>query len=271
MADRRLGNLWRRDLPDRHRASRHEMRQTGTIEALRFALANAGPLILAPLCPLLGIAFCAVVGAMFGLLYRLPVVGPALAGIGLFFPLAAGLVMTLFLAGLAAGWPLLQAATAGGAEDALDALARIFGYLNQRLGAIRRAGRAGLARGNAGIGSRRPAHIRCDPPDALEPGPDRALRFDSDFLRQRADAVIHDRRGDARLLAGRGASARSRLDLQLFLDGRGLSLPLAAARTSTALPGPRSTRPLLIPANLSPDGSFAQPNVHSRNRPRRPC
>ena len=42
--------------------------------------------------------------------------------------------MTLLLAGLAAGWPLLQAATAGGAEDALDALSRIFGYVNQRLG-----------------------------------------------------------------------------------------------------------------------------------------
>ena len=109
-------------------------RQTGTIEALRFGLANAGPLILAPLCPLLGIAFCALIGATFGLFYRLPVVGPALAGVGLFFPLAAGMVMTLFLAGLAAGWPLLQAATAGGAEDALDALSRIFGYLNQRLG-----------------------------------------------------------------------------------------------------------------------------------------
>ena len=109
-------------------------RQTRSIDALRFALANAGPLILAPLCPLLGIAFCALFGATFGLLYRLPVVGPAIAGIGLIFPLVAGLVMTLLLAGLAAGWPLLQAATAGGAEDALDALSRIYGYINQRLG-----------------------------------------------------------------------------------------------------------------------------------------
>lgn len=110
------------------------MRQTRSIDALYFALANAGPLILAPLCPLLGIAFCGLLGAAFGLFYRLPLVGPALAGFGLIFPLAAGLVMSLFLAGLAAGWPLLQAATAGGAEDALDALSRIFGYLNQRLG-----------------------------------------------------------------------------------------------------------------------------------------
>ncbi len=48
--------------------------------------------------------------------------------------------MTLFMAGLVAGWPLLQAATAGGAEDALDALSRIFGYLNQRFGSICRVG-----------------------------------------------------------------------------------------------------------------------------------
>jgi len=72
----------------------------------------------------------------FGLLYRIPSVGPALAGIGLIFPLVAGLVMALLVAGLAAGWPLLQAAIAGGAEDALDAMSRIFGYLNQRLGSF---------------------------------------------------------------------------------------------------------------------------------------
>ncbi len=110
------------------------MRQTNVIEALRFAVSKAGPLIMAPLCPLLGIALCTTIAGSFGLLYRLPAVGPALAGIALFVPIAAGLVMTLFLAGLLGGWPLLQAATAGGAEDALDALSRIFSYLNQRLG-----------------------------------------------------------------------------------------------------------------------------------------
>ena len=110
------------------------MRQTTVIEALRFARRNAGPLILAPLCPLLGVAFlrrdrCLVRTAL-----------PAARGRARsgrhrsVVPLAAGLVMTLLLAGLLGGWPLLQAATAGGAEDALDALSRIFGYLNQRLG-----------------------------------------------------------------------------------------------------------------------------------------
>ena len=59
-----------------------------------------------------------------------------------------GLVMTLLVAGLVAGWPLLHAAMAGGAEDALDALSRTFGYLNQRLGPfIAAARRTGLARG----------------------------------------------------------------------------------------------------------------------------
>jgi hypothetical protein len=112
------------------------MRQTSSPEALRFAWANVGPLIIAPLCPLLGVAVIALICIPFGFLYRIPSVGPALAGIGLVFPLVAGLVMALLVAGLAAGWPLLQAATAGGAEDALDAMSRIFSYLNQRLGSF---------------------------------------------------------------------------------------------------------------------------------------
>ena len=95
-------------------------RQVSGVEALRFALANAHALIVAPVCPLLAVVFLALLNAAFGLLYRVPWVGPAMAGNGLLFPLAIGLVMTLFVAGLAAGWPLLQAATAGGADDALD-------------------------------------------------------------------------------------------------------------------------------------------------------
>jgi hypothetical protein len=109
-------------------------RACGIVASLRFALRAAGPLIGAPLCPLLAMAVCALTGVAFGLLYRLPGVGPALAGAGLFLPLAAGLVMVLLVAGLVAGWPLLHAAMAAGADDALDALSRSFSYLNQRLG-----------------------------------------------------------------------------------------------------------------------------------------
>ncbi len=134
LVDRHLGHLRRRDsrIAIVHAAA---MRQTSTTDALRFALSHAGPLIVAPLCPLFGVAFLAVICRGIGLLYRVPTVGPTLSGIALVFPLAAGLVMTLLVAGLVAGWPLLQAATASGAEDSLDALSRIFGYLNQRLGA----------------------------------------------------------------------------------------------------------------------------------------
>lgn len=66
-----------------------------------------------------------------------------MAGALLIVPLTAGLVMTLFMAGLVIGWPLLHAAIAGGAEDSLDALSRTFGYVNQRLGSI--AALVGLA------------------------------------------------------------------------------------------------------------------------------
>ncbi len=106
----------------------------GLVASLRFALRSAGPLIGAPLCPLLALGVCALTGVAFGLLYWLPAVGPALAGAGLILPLLAGLVMALLVAGLVAGWPLLHAAMAAGAEDALDALSRTFSYLNQRLG-----------------------------------------------------------------------------------------------------------------------------------------
>lgn len=109
-------------------------RPCGIGESLRFAMRSLGPLVGAPLCPLLAMAVCALIGVAFGLLYRLPGVGPALAGFGLVIPLAAGLVMAMLVAGLVAGWPLLHAAMAAGADDALDALSRTFSYLNQRLG-----------------------------------------------------------------------------------------------------------------------------------------
>ena len=110
-----------------------QVRQPGIGEGIWFALRSAGSLILAPLCPLFALAFCALVGVVFGLLYRLPS-GAVVAGAGLIIPLTAGLIMTLLAAGLVAGWPLLHAATATGADDALDALSRTFSYLNQRLG-----------------------------------------------------------------------------------------------------------------------------------------
>ncbi len=110
-----------------------QIRQPGIVEGVRFALRSAAALILAPLCPLFAMAFCAIIGVVFGLLYRVPS-GDVVAGVGLIIPLVAGLIMTLLVVGLVAGWPLLHAAMAAGADNTLDALSRTFSYLNQRLG-----------------------------------------------------------------------------------------------------------------------------------------
>jgi hypothetical protein len=104
----------------------------GILAAARFARRSGLSLILAPAYPLLALAFCALPGLVLGLLYRIPI-GPAVAGVFLFIPLLAGLVMTLLVAALLAGWPMFHAAVATGADDALDALSRTYSYLNQRL------------------------------------------------------------------------------------------------------------------------------------------
>jgi hypothetical protein len=124
------------------------LRQAGLAEGLRFAATWAGRLILTPLCPLFAGAICALIGASFGLLYRVPRVPREVVGAGLFVPLVAGLIMTLLVGYLVASWPLLHAALAAGADDALDAISRAFGYLNQRLGLV---AVAGLVAGAAGI------------------------------------------------------------------------------------------------------------------------
>ncbi len=111
-------------------------RKLAIADAFRFAFRSAIPLWLAPLCPLLGLACCALIAAAFGALYRVPFIGPSLGGILLFVPLFLGLVMMMLATGLVAGWPFFHAAVAAGADDALDALSRSFSYLSQRLGAL---------------------------------------------------------------------------------------------------------------------------------------
>lgn len=111
------------------------MEGSGALGAVRFALRFSLPLIATPLCPLLAIGLCALICAGFGLLYWLPAgIGSVVGGMLLIFPLLLGLVMSLLLFGMTAGWPLLHASVAAEAEDLLDALSRSFSYLNQRLG-----------------------------------------------------------------------------------------------------------------------------------------
>ncbi len=92
--------------------------------------------MVAPLIPFGGMALCGLTLAGFGLLYWVPVVGNVLGGLLFAIPLVMGVIMTLLAIMLAAGWPLLQAAVAAGAEDALDSVSRSFGYVNQRIGSL---------------------------------------------------------------------------------------------------------------------------------------
>lgn len=109
-----------------------QARQPGIGEALRFAKRSAPSLILTPVYPLAVLWFCSLTGVFFGLVYRIPA-GPSVAGVLLFIPLLAGLLMTLLAVALIAGWPFFHAALASGADDSLDALSRTYSYLNQRL------------------------------------------------------------------------------------------------------------------------------------------
>ncbi len=92
-----------------------QLRNPGIAEAVRFAWKSGDALVLAPFCFLGALAFCSLSGLLLGLIYRLPG-GEAVAGALLFIPLLAGLVMTLLVVTLIAGWPFFHAALAAGAE-----------------------------------------------------------------------------------------------------------------------------------------------------------
>ena len=112
------------------------MQQAGVGTAIAFSVRNAASLVFAPLIPFGGMAFCGLILAGFGLLYWVPAVGNVLGGLLFAIPLVMGVIMTLLAIMFAVGWPLLQAAVAAGAEDALDSVSRSFGYVNQRIGSL---------------------------------------------------------------------------------------------------------------------------------------
>ncbi len=106
----------------------------GVGSASRFALRKWAPLIGAPLSPLVAVSLFAALCAAVGLLYRIPGIGPVVGGLVMFLPLLAGVVMTIILLGLAAGWPLMHATIAAEGEDGFDALSRAYAYVNGRPG-----------------------------------------------------------------------------------------------------------------------------------------
>ncbi len=105
----------------------------GVVAGLRYAFTKAWPLIASPLTCLGAVAFFAVPCALVGLLYRVPPpAGPIVAGVLIFIPILASLVMVLILIGLTLGWPLMVATIAAENEDTFDALSRAYSYVYQR-------------------------------------------------------------------------------------------------------------------------------------------
>lgn len=105
--------------------------RVGWSASLRWVHAKWPAYFAAPLVPMLGVAVAAAPVVVLGLLMKwgfFAVVG------GLIWPLAlaAALVMTLLLAGVLLGWPLMWATVSVEGTDSFDAISRSYAYVLQR-------------------------------------------------------------------------------------------------------------------------------------------
>ncbi|MEN6558031.1 MAG: hypothetical protein ABFC54_07610 [Thermoguttaceae bacterium] len=103
----------------------------GAMASLRFAVKKWPAYCASPLLPVGGILLAAIPVAVFGLLMHANI-GLLLAGLLWPLTLAAGLFMTLLLAGVLFGWPLMWGAISTEGTDGFDALSRSYAYLFQR-------------------------------------------------------------------------------------------------------------------------------------------
>ena len=104
--------------------------QVGLGAALRYACRKWPSYFSAPLMPVGGVLLATVPVFILGLIMH--AVG---LWLGIFFwplALAAGLLMTLLLAGLLFGWPLMWATISAEGTDSFDALSRSYAYTFQR-------------------------------------------------------------------------------------------------------------------------------------------
>jgi len=99
--------------------------------ALRFACSKWPAFFVAPLVPLLGVAFAAIPVWIIGLLLNANV-GVLLAAIIWPILLIIGSAMALLLLGLIFGWPLMWATISTEGTDSFDALSRSYAYVFQR-------------------------------------------------------------------------------------------------------------------------------------------
>jgi hypothetical protein len=105
--------------------------QVGWGAALRWAAAKWLAYFSAPFLPMLGVALVVLPILVLGLLMRADFLA-ALAALLWPLVLAGGFVMTLLLAGVLLGWPLMWATISVEGTDSFDALNRTYAYVFQR-------------------------------------------------------------------------------------------------------------------------------------------
>lgn len=101
-------------------------------DALQFGMSRCASYMAAPLLPVLGAGFFAVLMMLLGLIMSIPYVGPVLGAIMWIFVLLGGLIMALLLLGVAVGWPLMWATISAEGSDMFDAISRTFAYVYHR-------------------------------------------------------------------------------------------------------------------------------------------
>ncbi len=110
--------------------TRHER---GSLRAaVRYVRGKWRAYFAAPLFPLLGVVLFVLPLALLGLLGQLG--SPGLVVLSVLWPafLVAALAITIFLVGLAFGWPLMWPTISAEGTDSFDALSRSYSYVYQR-------------------------------------------------------------------------------------------------------------------------------------------
>jgi hypothetical protein len=82
-----------------------------------------------PLLPMIAVGLLWMLGAIAGLVGRIPGAGPAILGALWFLPLVFGTALALLLIGIMLAWPLMYCAISVEGSDAFDAFSRAFSYI----------------------------------------------------------------------------------------------------------------------------------------------
>lgn len=109
-----------------------DSRDIGLRSAVQYSGRRFLSIFSAPLLPLIFIAFFWLVCVLVGLVARIPAVGEVVAGVLWFLPLLCGLVITVIVLCVTAGWPLMVCTVSVEGSDSFDGLSRSYDYLLHR-------------------------------------------------------------------------------------------------------------------------------------------